>query len=89
MLVREDPLALDEQRAHLWLPDNVPPVLAVLNDILNHLVVVALKLVIFLVRQYSQILHTIVQCEHLKILINLLKYLLNLEYLLDVDLYIL
>jgi len=49
VLIREYALALNEECTHLWLSYDIPPVLAVLNNILNHLIVITLKFVILLI----------------------------------------
>jgi hypothetical protein len=89
MLIREYSLALDEQSTDLRLPDDVPPVLAVLNYVLNHLIVVTFEFIILLIGKQPQILDAVVQGKHFEILIYLLKNLLNLKYFLNVNFYIL
>ena len=89
MLIREYSLALDEQSTDLRLPDDVPPVLAVLNHVLNHLIVVTFEFIILLISKQPQILDAVVQGKHFEILIYLLKNLLNLKYFLNVNFYIL
>jgi hypothetical protein len=89
MLIREYSLALDEQSTDLRLPDDVPPVLAVLNHVLNHLIVVTFEFIILLIGKQPQILDAVVQGKHFEILIYLLKNLLNLKYFLNVNFYIL
>lgn len=79
-------MALYEQRADLRLPYDVPPVLAILDHVLDHLVVVALELVVLLVVEQPQGLDTVIYGEHSEILVYLLQYLLDLQYLFDVDL---
>lgn len=49
VLVRKYPLAFDEKHTHLRLSYDVPPVLTILDNVLDHFVVVTLKLVVFLV----------------------------------------
>ena len=89
MLIREYSLALDEQSTDLRLPDDVPPVLAVLNHVLNHLIIVTFEFIILLIGKQPQILDAVVQGKHFEILIYLLKNLLNLKYFLNVNFYIL
>lgn len=79
-------MALYEQRADLRLPYDVPPVLAILDHVLDHLVVVALELVVLLVVEQPQGLDAVIYGEHSEILVYLLQYLLDLQYLFDVDL---
>lgn len=86
VLVRENPLTLDEQCAHLRFPNDVPPVLTVLDHILDHLVVVAFELVVLLIREQPQRFDPIVECEYAEVLVDLLEHLLYLQDLLDVDL---
>lgn len=49
VLVGQYSLAFNKQRANLWLSDDIPPVFTVLNDILNHLIIVTFKFVILLI----------------------------------------
>lgn len=51
VLVGEYALAFDQQGADLGLPDDVPPVLTVLYHILDHLIIVALELVVLLIAE--------------------------------------
>lgn len=86
VLVRENPLTLDEQCAHLRFPNDVPPVLTVLDHILDHLVVVAFELVVLLIREQPQRFDPIVESEYAEVLVDLLEHLLYLQDLLDVNL---
>lgn len=72
MLVRKDSLALNEQSTYLRLPDNVPPVFAILYHVLDHLVVVAFEFVVFLVSQQFEILNAIVESKYTEIFVYLL-----------------
>ena len=89
MLVRQYPLAFDQQSADLGLSDDIPPVFTVLDYILNHLVVITFELVVLLIVEQSQRFNAIVNCKDPKILVYLLKYFLDLQNLFDVDLDIL
>ena len=73
----------------MWLSDYVPPIFAVLDHILDHLVVVTFKLIVLLIVEEAQRFDPIVYCEHSEIFVDLLKYLLNLQNLFDIDLNIL
>ena len=89
MLIWKYSLALYKQRAHLWLSNYVPPVLAVLDHILNHLIVVTFEFIVLLIGEQPQILDAIVESKHFEIFIYLLKNLLYLKNFLNVYFYVL
>lgn len=72
VLVRKDSLALNKQSTYLRLPDDIPPVFAILYYVLDHLVVVAFEFVVFLVSQQFQILNPIVESKYTEIFVYLL-----------------
>ena len=49
MLVRKYSLTFDKQRTDLRFSDNIPPIFTVLNDVLDHLIVVTFEFVVFLI----------------------------------------
>ena len=89
MLVRKYPLAFDQKIAYLWLSYDIPPILAVLNHILDHFVVVTFKFVVFLIVEKPEGLDAVVDREYSEVLVDLLEDLLDLKDLFDVYLDIL
>jgi hypothetical protein len=69
----------------LWLSNDVPPVFAILYHILDHFIIITLKLIIFLICEKSQVFDAIVDRENFEIFIYLLKHLLYLQNFFNVD----
>ena len=86
MLVRKYPLAFDQKIAYLWLSYDIPPILAILNYILDHFVIITFKLVVFLIAKEPELLDAVIDGEDSEVLVDLLKHLLYLQNLFDVDL---
>ena len=85
VLVWKDSLTFDKKCAYLWLSNDVPPVFAILYHILDHFIIITLKLIIFLICEKSQVFDAIVDRENFEIFIYLLKHLLYLQNFFNVD----
>ena len=49
LVVGKDALAFYEESAYLRLPNYIPPVFTILNNVLYHFIVIRFKLIVFLV----------------------------------------